>query len=51
LNKMVKVEAECMRREACAKKIQKVWRNIVVNPEYECCRRRLMREWCDLTEV
>lgn len=40
----------CMKRQKdAARKIQKVWREVVTNPEHPVCRRRLMREFNEMT--
>lgn len=33
----------------CAKKIQRVWRRAITNPEYTLCRKRLLCEFHDMT--
>lgn len=51
LDELILQEAEKLRRIACAKKIQRVWRDVITNPYHECCKRRLMHELGNMTNL
>lgn len=48
IDRLLDKEEEERRRVAMAKKIQRVFRCAVANPEYKMCKRRLQRECDDL---
>ena len=37
----------CTRKERYAKRIQRAWRNVISNPNYVLCRKRLMNEFIE----
>lgn len=43
--KRIEHKLETLRRNMYARRIQRVWRRCVSNPEYKVCRNRLMREY------
>ena len=49
LDRLLEEEMKDRRRVAMAKKIQRVFRAVVANPEYQMCKRRLLREYDELT--
>ena len=48
IDRLLEAELKERRRVAMAKKIQRVFRAVVANPEYQMCKRRLLREYDDL---
>ena len=48
LDRLLEAELKERRRVAMAKKIQRVFRAVVANPEYQMCKRRLLREYDEL---
>jgi hypothetical protein len=51
LDRLLEAELKERRRVAMAKKIQRVFRAVVADPEYDMCKRRLLREYEELKTI